>query len=231
MYVIFCEVVQMSKKRNPEETREKILDVSFQLFKERGYEKTTILDIVDGLEGLTRGAFYHHFKSKEDVLYALLEQRANPEKELKIVQNPELVGLEKIKTLMIHYCVSHFYFDADGAALSHIWLDLLKDPRFLAEQVKEIQIEKAQWLMVLVEEGMADGSIKKQDPQILTELILLLLNFWMIPTIYKSRDHVAHKQKLLTIKAILDNLGCPLLDEEELKVLTDTVFKYNEHAN
>lgn len=221
----------MSKKRNPEETREKILDVSFQLFKEKGYEKTTILDIVEGLKGLTRGAFYHHFKSKEDVLYALLEQRTNPNKELEIVQNPGLNGLEKIKTLMIHYCISDLYFDADGATLSHIFLDLLKDPRFLAEQVKENQGEKAHWLLVLVEGAMADGSIKKQDPQILTELILLLLNFWMIPTIYESNDHVAHKQKILTIKAILDSLGCPLLDEEEIKVLTDTVLKHNEHAD
>lgn len=229
--MFFYGVSKMSKKRKPEETREKILDVAFQMFKEKGYEKTTILDIVKGLEGLTRGAFYHHFKSKEDVLYALLEQRENPEKELEIVQNPELNGLEKMKTLMIHYGLKDLCFDGDGVALSHIFLDLLKDPRFLAEQVKEIQIEKAQWLLVLVEEGMADGSIKKQDPQILTELILLFLNFWMIPTIYESKDHVAHQQKLLTTKAILDGLGCPLLGEGEIKVLSDTVLKYNEHAN
>ena len=39
------------------------LDVSLKLFLEKGYEETTILDIVDQLGGLTRGAFYHHFKS------------------------------------------------------------------------------------------------------------------------------------------------------------------------
>ena len=53
----------MPRNKYPEETVQKILDVSLKLFLEKGYEETTVLDIVDNLEGLTRGAFYHHFKS------------------------------------------------------------------------------------------------------------------------------------------------------------------------
>ena len=53
----------MPRNKYPEETVEKILDVSLKLFLEKGYENTTVLDIVDHLGGLTRGAFYHHFKS------------------------------------------------------------------------------------------------------------------------------------------------------------------------
>ena len=55
----------MPRNKYPEETVQKILDVSMKLFLEKGYEETTILDIVGELGGLTRGAFYHHFKSKE----------------------------------------------------------------------------------------------------------------------------------------------------------------------
>jgi len=61
----------MPRNKYPEETVQKILDVSLKLFLEKGYEQTTILDIVDNLGGLTRGAFYHHFKSKEEVLNVL----------------------------------------------------------------------------------------------------------------------------------------------------------------
>ena len=38
------------------------------LFFEKGYDNTSIQDIIDGLGGLTKGAVYHHFKSKEDIL-------------------------------------------------------------------------------------------------------------------------------------------------------------------
>ena len=45
-----------------------------QLFLEKGYDNTTIQDIVDKLGGLTKGAVYHHFKSKEDIICALSDK-------------------------------------------------------------------------------------------------------------------------------------------------------------
>ena len=64
----------MSRNKYPEETIAKILDTSLRLFLEKGYEKTTIQDIVNNLEGLTKGAIYHHFKSKEEILDAALDR-------------------------------------------------------------------------------------------------------------------------------------------------------------
>ena len=58
----------MARNKHPEETVEKILAVSAKLFMEKGYEHTTLQDIIDNLGGLTKGAIYHHFKSKEDIL-------------------------------------------------------------------------------------------------------------------------------------------------------------------
>ena len=56
----------MARNKYPEVTVEKILDAAQRLFLEKGYENTTIQDIVGELGGLTKGAVYHHFKSKED---------------------------------------------------------------------------------------------------------------------------------------------------------------------
>jgi AcrR family transcriptional regulator len=61
----------MARNKYPEVTVERILDVSQRLFLEKGYENTTIQDIVDGLDGLTKGAVYHHFKSKEEIMDAV----------------------------------------------------------------------------------------------------------------------------------------------------------------
>ena len=54
----------MSRNKYPEETVNLILDVSQRLFIEKGYDNTTIQDIIDELGGLTKGAIYHHFSSK-----------------------------------------------------------------------------------------------------------------------------------------------------------------------
>ena len=61
----------MARNKYPEETVARILDAAQRLFLEKGYDQTTIQDIVDQLGGLTKGAVYHHFKSKEEILDAV----------------------------------------------------------------------------------------------------------------------------------------------------------------
>ena len=52
----------MARNRNPHETRKKILEVSKDLFLEKGFDNTSIQDIIDGLGGLTKGVIYHQMK-------------------------------------------------------------------------------------------------------------------------------------------------------------------------
>ena len=61
----------MARNKYPEITVARILDVSERLFLEKGYDNTTIQDIVDELGGLSKGAVYHHFKSKEEIMDAV----------------------------------------------------------------------------------------------------------------------------------------------------------------
>ncbi|GHV42535.1 TetR family transcriptional regulator [Clostridia bacterium] len=63
----------MPRKNDPAGTVEKILDISGALFMEKGYEQTTMQDIVDKL-GMSKGAIFHHFKSKEDVMDGVIQR-------------------------------------------------------------------------------------------------------------------------------------------------------------
>ena len=56
----------MARNKHPEETRNLIIDTAARLFIEQGYEHTSIQDIINHLGGLSKGAIYHHFKSKEE---------------------------------------------------------------------------------------------------------------------------------------------------------------------
>jgi AcrR family transcriptional regulator len=51
----------------PEQTRKALIDSALKLFGERGYAVTSVQEITEAA-GVTKGAFYHHFESKEDLL-------------------------------------------------------------------------------------------------------------------------------------------------------------------
>ncbi len=55
-----------------EQTREQILQTARKLFMQRGYHNTSIYDLFERA-GITKGAFYHHWKTKEDLALTILE--------------------------------------------------------------------------------------------------------------------------------------------------------------
>lgn len=55
------------------ERRNEILDVAQELFAAKGYDATSTGDILDKI-GIARGTLYYHFKSKEDILDAMIER-------------------------------------------------------------------------------------------------------------------------------------------------------------
>jgi len=218
----------VTRKKNPEEMIQRILTTALQLFKDRGYEQTTILHIVEEMN-VSRGAFYHHFKSKEEVLHAILEQKNDIQWQGDIYNDPDLTGLEKLRKLMF-FDNPKEQVDEEDAQLMYMSLNLLKDPRLMAEHIKNSQGEgsHAVGTKMLVEAGIADGSIANQDPQLLTELLLLLLGFWVIPTIYTPTTLELFQGKVLMIKSILDGLGCPLIDDEVIQMYDDIANGYDD---
>lgn len=60
--------------KSTQDTRDRIVAAADLLFYERGYDHTSFADIADAVE-LSRGNFYHHFKSKDDILEAVIGQR------------------------------------------------------------------------------------------------------------------------------------------------------------
>jgi TetR/AcrR family transcriptional regulator, transcriptional repressor for nem operon len=59
---------------NNKTTREQIIDAADELFYQRGFEHTSFADIASAVN-ISRGNFYHHFKAKDDILAAVIEQR------------------------------------------------------------------------------------------------------------------------------------------------------------
>jgi AcrR family transcriptional regulator len=64
--------IKQSPKLPAETRREQLLAAAYRLFADRGYRETSIDDIAR-LAGLTKGAVYFHFRSKEEMLEAMME--------------------------------------------------------------------------------------------------------------------------------------------------------------
>ena len=71
------QAIRMAHDIHSGDTERRILDSARRLFAEKGYEKTSVQDILNDL-GLSKGGLYHHFKSKEAILDRLNADGPSP---------------------------------------------------------------------------------------------------------------------------------------------------------
>ena len=209
----------MARNKYPEETINKILDVSMELFLEKGYEHTSIQDIVNNLGGLSKGAIYHHFKSKEDILDGVMnklyQNNANETDHLRqLEKNKNMTGLQKLQSLFTTALESPRQDDMFQMAP-----DFLKNPQMLAMQLEGIYKESVpHFVQPIIEEGVVDGSIKTDYPKELAEMILLLINIWLIPLVH-DEDPSSVANRFALFQEMMTKLGIEIFDADAVKRL------------
>lgn len=212
----------MARNKYPEVTLEKILEVSQKLFLEKGFDQTTIQDIVDGLDGLTRGAVYHHFKSKEEIMNALIERmflENNPFISLK--NRTDLNGLQKMKM-----AIAMNQSDEERVPLSEQAIPILQNPRILAGMIESNRKNLSPLWLELINEGISDGSIQTNYAKELSEIIPLL-ELWLMPSVYPATvDGMIHKFEFMS--EMLTKMGLPLFDEDMMKQIKQAFSKINQ---
>ena len=90
----------MARTRDPEAhaaRRDAIVDAGSLLIQSKGYEQLSVQEIL-GSVGASKGAFYHYFDSKADLLEAVVEQmtEAATTSLMPVVDDPDLTALEKL---------------------------------------------------------------------------------------------------------------------------------------
>ena len=88
--------------KDAEERRNEILDVAERLFCEKGFDNASTNDILTEI-GIARGTLYYHFKSKEDILDAMIERLTNQmvEKASVIALDESIPVLERLTRTML----------------------------------------------------------------------------------------------------------------------------------
>ena len=204
----------MARNKYPEKTIELILDTSKELFLKNGYENTSIQDILENLKGLSKGAIYHHFKSKEAIFEAISMREAEKNKIafLEIKNNTNLNGADKLKEII--------KFNITSEATRNIIKlcpNLLDNPKFLSMELKHMyDIFIPEFIVPIVEEGVKDGSIKTNKSYELAESIMLFINIWINPLIFQD-DIERLTNKFEMINEFFKPYQLELFDEDSKK--------------
>lgn len=215
----------MARNKHPEETVHLILDVAFRLFMEKGYEHTSIQDIINHLGGLSKGAIYHHFKSKEDILIAVTDRMTAESNQMlaAIRDRQDLSGQEKLKTIFKESITRSVQDDIFTVAP-----DFHNNPKLLFSLLHDtIEEVVPNYILPIIQQGISDGSIKTDYPKQLAELILLAANIWMNPMVFDSSEEDSYC-KFMILSQMLQGFGLDIIDTEMLERLQELVSIYQK---
>ena len=215
------------RKNNPKETYERILNVSAQLFSEKGFTKTTMQDIIDR-SGLSKGAIFYHFKSKEDIYHAVTQKM--DESAIKRVYS----WLAEVEHLPVKERIEQLLFrsltDAENTAVvEQIARVSIYDTHLALVDMQNNVKKSAPLLAELIKEGITDGSITTEYPDEAAELLVLLINYWCEPYIFQPSELSAVYKRYKVLQLIMRQLGLDVITDEIIEVAYEFTEKlYNK---
>ena len=155
---VMRELVDSGLMTDPQSARGKLLHVSAHLFRNKGYERTTVRDLAAAV-GIQSGSIFHHFKSKDEILRSVMEET--------IVYNTALMraALDKVDTvrervLALIRCELQSIMGGSGEAMAVLvyeWRSLSAEGQARVLALRDVYEQL--WLQVLGEAKEA-GYIK-----------------------------------------------------------------------
>lgn len=187
------------------ERRNEILDVAEELFVSKGYDNTSTNDIIDRV-GIARGTLYYHFRSKEDILNAII-QRINDSLVAKARAAASETSVPVIDRLMMTIASLHVDSEIGDEIIDQVHkpqnaLMHQKMQRNLMEGVVPIIVH-------LVEEGKTQGIFHIEYPSETVEMLFIYSNI-VFDNDYDESEEKAQKR----IQAFIYNME-RLLGAEE----------------
>ncbi|HLK26359.1 MAG TPA: TetR/AcrR family transcriptional regulator [Caulobacteraceae bacterium] len=158
--------------KQPAVRRAELIDCAQGLFLSKGYERTTINDVIDAT-GLSKGAFYHHFRAKEDLLEAIAERFARQAMTLvqAVADDPSLDPLRRLNGLL---AMSREWKEEHLGELRAMFLTLLKpeNARLYHRIVGAVFGAMAPTVAGVIAAGQAEGVFDCADADVAAEALL-----------------------------------------------------------
>ena len=163
-------MVRIVKK--PEERREEIITAARELFQTQEYEKTTMRDVKEKL-GIAKGTIYYYFKSKEELLEAVVETIVEEDIafQQELLEKSSGNALDKLRILI----TSNNLSDSQEEILDH-----LHRPGNSGMHTRQLAVtitKLAPLYGQLMQEGCEEGLFQTEHPLECAEFILAAVQF------------------------------------------------------
>lgn len=154
------------------ERKNELMDVAEKLFSEKGYDDTSIEDIIS-IVGIAKGTFYHHFKSKEKLMEALIERQVTRLQQSMVgdIRDDSLKAGQKLELLI--RSTMGFKSEKD------VFVDFIyRDDNFALRTkfFRKLDELTTPLLVGLLEQGIREGVFHVEYPRETVKLLTLMLD-------------------------------------------------------
>ena len=203
-------------------TKQKITTTATALFSQKGFEHTTMMDIMKST-GLSKGALYHHFNSKQEIMEYIIAQRKEAIKILfeRLVENRDLNSVEKIDLLVRELQRDDTLFNLT----QNHWAE--KVPYALLDTLRHSINVLSKYVEEIIRQGNASSDFNCRYPNEAAEIIRLLFDIWQDPIIVNS-TYIEVYHRIQFIVTMLQKFETPLISETSEKIIKERLKEYYE---
>ena len=151
-------LVDAGQLTDPDSARGKLLQTAAHLFRNKGFERTTVRDLA-GAVGIQSGSIFHHFKSKDEILRAVMEETIHYNTAIMRAALSEVTTVRE-RVLALIRCELQSIMGGSGEAMAVLvyeWRSLSAEGQAQVLALREVY--ETLWLRVLGE-AKAAGYIK-----------------------------------------------------------------------
>jgi len=166
-----------TSKRQPEVRKQEYLDTALDLFVEKGYSKTTVQEIIDKM-GASKGAFYHYFKSKEDIIHAIIDEETTKYTTAmdEITGKDDKNAIEKFRVMLIRFQAMRHENREKQFKLFHL-MESKENVLFYQQMMERIIESTIPYYQKIIEQGNKEGHFHVSNPSYTTEMVMYIISY------------------------------------------------------
>lgn len=196
----------MAHQNRGDDTRASLLVAAAEQFTETGYHATSVSEICTAA-GVSKGAFYHHFPSKQAAFLALFDQWLE---ELQASLEPIDVPGETVAERLEGYggVMRRVFEVAEGRLpmFLEFWHQATKDPEVWRATIEPYHRFRELFAGV-ISEGIAEGSIRPVDPHLAAHVLVSLAVGWVLQGVLEPQASVWRDEAEEAVGVLLDGLA------------------------